>query len=191
MEQNVISCAATFPTAWISILLVGRIGTKDLQLWGFALNALTFCIVAMVWTLDTSLDTVDKFTMVVFVRAMCRFGAVTSTFLMPSELFAAEVRSSISGFSAAWGKAGAFISTMITPIMYEEYGYSSVFYLYAALASVGFVTTYFAFPIIDREAKAAAVQSETRVQEQRRGAETIPLVGGAVNQVRAQIVHGE
>jgi PHS family inorganic phosphate transporter-like MFS transporter len=164
---------------------------QDLQLWGFALNALTFCIVAMVWTLDTSLNSVGKFAIVVFVRAVSRFGATTTTFVMPSELFAAEVRSTVNGFSAAWGKTGAFIATMVTPIMYEGYGYSSVFYLYAAIASLGWAATYFLIPLVDRDAKAAAVQIETRVKEQRKGVETMPLVGGAINQMRAQVTHGE
>jgi len=164
---------------------------QDLQLWGFALNALSLCIVAMIWKLDTTLDSVDKFTIVIFLRAMSRFGATTTTFVMPSELFSAEVRSTVNGFSAAWGMAGAFISTMVTPIMYEEFGYYSVFFLYSAVAAVGWIITYLFIPFIDQDAKAAAVQSETRVKEQRRGAETVPLVGGTLNQIRSQITHGE
>jgi hypothetical protein len=46
-------------------------------------------------------------------------------------------------------------------------------------------------PFIDRNAKAAAVQTETRVKEQQKGAETMPLVGGTINQIRAQVTHGE
>jgi PHS family inorganic phosphate transporter-like MFS transporter len=164
---------------------------QDLQLWGFALNALSFGIVAMVWTLDTTLDSVGKFTIVVFLRAMSRVGATTTTFVMPSQLFAAEVRSTVNGFCAAWGKTGAIIATVVTPIMYEDYGFYSVFFLYAAVAALGWAVTYLFIPYIDQDAKAAAVQNETRVKEQRRGAETVPLVGGTLNQMRSHVSHGE
>ena len=195
---NVLSVAATLPTTWVSILLVGRMGTKELQLLGFGLNTLCFLIVGMVWALDTSssaaggLSDVGKFTIVVFIRALSRFGATTSTFVLPSELFGAEVRASSNGFAAAFGKTGAFGATMVTPFVYESKGgVPAIFFLYSGVAAVGFLLTQWLVPTIDREAKERQVETETRVQEIRRGAERIPLVGGPLRSVQNQVVHGE
>lgn len=45
------------------------------------------------------------------------FGPNSTTFILPSETFPAEVRTSLNGFSAAMGKAGAAIgSAMFLPL---------------------------------------------------------------------------
>jgi len=190
---NIISVAATFPTTWLSILAIGRIGTKEFQLLGFGVNCLLFLLTAMIYSFDTGLTSVAKFSIIVVLRSISRFGATTSTFVMPSELFGAEVRASATGFAAACGKTGAFISVVITPGLYQQHGVSSMLYLYTCIAALGYVLTYYLIPEIDRSdnaAKEAAVKAEVRVNEAKGSSESVPLVGSAVKRLRSHVKHG-
>merc|ERR1719387_610773 len=69
------------------------------------------------------------------------FGPNSTTFILPSESFPYEVRTSVNGFCAAMGKAGATLGSAVFKPMVNAYGSGVVFGLCAGCALVGALLT--------------------------------------------------
>merc|ERR1712232_1338163 len=71
------------------------------------------------------------------------FGPNSSTFILPSETFPFEVRSSLNGVCAACGKLGAVVGSASFKPVVNHFGTSVAFYLCAAVAIIGALLTFF------------------------------------------------
>merc|ERR1719221_649408 len=89
------------------------------------------------------------------------FGPNSTTFILPSETFPIEVRSSLNGFCAACGKAGAALGSSCFKPLVHVVGTPVVFYICAGCAALGFLLT--AFFVEDRRGRNMAVVSERQI----------------------------
>eukprot|EP00301_Raphidiophrys_heterophryoidea_P003359 c11520_g2_i2.p1 GENE.c11520_g2_i2~~c11520_g2_i2.p1 ORF type:complete len:133 (+),score=30.14 c11520_g2_i2:296-694(+) len=70
-------------------------------------------------------------------------GPSVTTYVLPSETFPPEVRSSFNGLSAAMGKTGATLVTCFDFVVYEDLGMRGNLYIYATFAVLGAIVTWF------------------------------------------------
>eukprot|EP00438_Fugacium_kawagutii_P018512 Skav201485 [mRNA] locus=scaffold828:231754:241438:- [translate_table: standard] len=117
-----------------------RLGRKNIQIQGFAMMALLYAVLAAF--LD---DMEDLPATLLFVYGLTyffsNFGPNSTTFILPSESFPREVRSSLNGFCAACGKFGAVVgSSMFKPLIVAA-GTSFVFICCAVCALLGIIVT--------------------------------------------------
>merc|ERR1719359_2175848 len=69
------------------------------------------------------------------------FGPNSTTFILPSESFPYEVRSSLNGFCAAMGKAGATVGSAAFKPIVDASGPVTVFWLCTICAALGVLLT--------------------------------------------------
>mmetsp|Transcript_29426 Transcript_29426/g.62644 ORF Transcript_29426/g.62644 Transcript_29426/m.62644 type:complete len:497 (-) Transcript_29426:13-1503(-) len=130
------------PGYYMSVWLMDRVGRKAIQLQGFVFMAIIYAI------LGFYLNSLKDYSgLLLFVYGLTyffsNFGPNSTTFILPSETFPAEVRSSLNGFCAASGKIGAAIgSSTFKPIVHAS-GAGIVFQLCALVAVLGVLVTVF------------------------------------------------
>merc|ERR1712039_518280 len=71
------------------------------------------------------------------------FGPNSTTFILPSETFPYEVRTSLNGFSAAAGKIGATLGSACFKPLSDAKGPEAAFFMCAVCAGLGVVLTVF------------------------------------------------
>ncbi|KAH7107655.1 phosphate permease [Auriculariales sp. MPI-PUGE-AT-0066] len=106
----VLSVAGLLPGYWVCFLFIDRWGRKPIQLMGFIVLTIIFCIMGFGY------DPILKHSKGAFVFLYClanffqNFGPNTTTFIVPGEAFPTRYRSTCHGISAAAGKLGAIIA---------------------------------------------------------------------------------
>ena len=108
----ILSVAGLIPGYWATFLLVDRWGRKPIQLMGFIMLTILFCVMGFAYHKLTATDGGRK----AFVFLYCltnffqNFGPNTTTFIVPGEAFPTRYRSTAHGISAASGKLGAIVA---------------------------------------------------------------------------------
>jgi PHS family inorganic phosphate transporter-like MFS transporter len=108
----ILSAAGLIPGYWVSFLLIDSWGRKPIQLMGFTILTILFCILGFGYEKLTATPAATKG----FVFFYClanffqNFGPNTTTFVIPGEIFPTRYRSTAHGISAACGKLGAIIA---------------------------------------------------------------------------------
>merc|ERR1711865_539403 len=90
------------------------------------------------------------------------FGPNATTFILPSETFPFEVRSTLNGLSAACGKAGAVVGSAGFKPIVDSYGESTAMGLCAGCAIAGLILTFIF--VEDRRGKGMAGDSMLQVE---------------------------
>jgi sugar phosphate permease len=90
------------------------------------------------------------------------FGPNTTTFVMPSELFPTEYRTTGHGFSAGIGKVGAFLGTLLFPIVIASVGFNRTFIIISAISFAGILTT-----VLLKEPKGESLENVSNVKTTR------------------------
>ena len=135
-----IFAVAAVPGYVLAIARVDRIGHRRLQLTGFAVMALCFALIAAVPGMTT---TVVPFLLVYGVSYFfTEFGPNMTTFVLPSELYPINMRTTGHGISAGIGKLGAFIGVFLFPVLQSSLGLRGTLLLTAAVAVAGFALTH-------------------------------------------------
>ncbi len=128
------------PGYWIAVGLVDRVGRKRLQWMGFTAIAIIYFIFALKYVYITR-----DLTMFVALYGMSylfgNIGPNSTTFLLPTELFPTEFRTTGHGISASSGKLGAGIFTFLIPVIEALYGLQTVLGTLAIIAALGAVLT--------------------------------------------------
>ncbi|KAK8034318.1 hypothetical protein PG993_009313 [Apiospora rasikravindrae] len=106
----ILVLAGAVPGYWVSAAIIDTVGRKPVQLFGFFMLTLTFCIMGFhFWNLSGEalmvLYTITQF----FFNA----GPNSTTFIIPAEVFPTRYRSTSHGISAATGKVGAIIAQCV------------------------------------------------------------------------------
>ena len=135
----------------LSIFLIDKIGRKSIQTTGFVVMGLTFLTIGI-------FPEIEKQTTLFFMiygmsYLFTEFGPNTTTFILPSELFPTEYRTTGHGFSAGIGKLGAFIGTLLFPIVITSVGFNLTFVIVSLVAFAGVITT-----IVLREPKGESLE---------------------------------
>ncbi|KDM68383.1 MFS transporter [Acidiphilium sp. JA12-A1] len=135
----IIFAVAAVPGYILAILTVDRIGHKRLQLIGFAGMGLMFLIIGLFPAL---ISTIGLFLIVYGLSYFfAEFGPNTTTFLLSSEVFPVNIRTTGHGASAGVAKVGAFIGAFIFPILITDFGLYGTLRITFVFSMVGLALT--------------------------------------------------
>lgn len=119
---------------------VDVIGRKRLQLLGFVAIAIAYASIGLFPAVTNHLG------LFVLVYGLSfffiNFGPNTTTFLIPSEIYPANIRAKAHGISAAIGKVGAAIGVFVLPIMLHHQGMPAVMIMMAIVSVGGFFFSF-------------------------------------------------
>ncbi|KAI9816538.1 MAG: acid phosphatase pho5 [Pycnora praestabilis] len=106
----IIVCAGAIPGYWVTVATVDTIGRKPIQLMGFTLLTIIFCIFGFAFH---KLGQHGQLALYVLAQFFFNFGPNATTFIVPGECFPTRYRSTSHGISAASGKVGAIIAQCV------------------------------------------------------------------------------
>jgi PHS family inorganic phosphate transporter-like MFS transporter len=152
--QLLIIALIGLPGYYVSVFLMDKLGRKLIQLQGFLFMAVLYGILA-IW-----LDDLGSGLLIVIYGLtyfFSNFGPNTTTFILPSESFPYEVRSTLNGFSAACGKAGAVLGAAAFQPIASAGGNGAAMAVCSVCALLGFILTMFF--VEDRRGKGMAGNS--------------------------------
>ncbi|KAI9642497.1 hypothetical protein NHQ30_009302 [Ciborinia camelliae] len=107
----VLVCAGSIPGYWLSVFTIDTIGRKPIQIFGFAILTMIFCVIGFLYE---SLTEGPLLALYILAQIFFNFGPNTTTFIIPGECFPTRYRSTGHGLSAASGKIGAIIAQVIS-----------------------------------------------------------------------------
>lgn len=152
--QLLIIALIGLPGYYVSVFFMDKLGRKLIQLQGFFFMAVLYGILA-IW-----LDELSSGLLIVIYGLtffFSNFGPNCTTFILPSETFPQEVRSTFNGLSAACGKAGAVVGSAAFAPLAESYGNGAAMAACAVCSVFGFFLTMFF--VEDRRGKGMAGNS--------------------------------
>lgn len=103
----ILIIAGAIPGYWVTVALVDTVGRKPIQLMGFTILTILFCIWGFAYE---KLSGNAQFALYVLVQFFFNFGPNATTFIVPGECFPTRYRSTSHGISAASGKIGSIIA---------------------------------------------------------------------------------
>jgi PHS family inorganic phosphate transporter-like MFS transporter len=116
----ILVCAGSLPGYWLSVLTIDYFGRKPIQIGGFIILTIIFCIIGFAYD---SLSRHALLVLYVLAQFFLNFGPNTTTFIIPGECFPTRYRSTCHGLSAASGKLGATITQVIAyPLLVKSRG---------------------------------------------------------------------
>jgi PHS family inorganic phosphate transporter-like MFS transporter len=127
------------PGYLLAVMKMDRIGHRRLQFIGFAVMALCFLVLGIFPTLTT---TVVPFLLIFGLSYFfVEFGPNTTTFVMPSEVFPVNMRTTGHGTAAGIGKLGAFIGVFLVPQLQLHFQLRGLLLVAGGAAILGFLLT--------------------------------------------------
>ncbi|KAJ7448502.1 major facilitator superfamily domain-containing protein [Mycena latifolia] len=130
----IITVLGFVPGYYATVLLIEKLGRKWIQIQGFLLAALFLAILA------AKFHTLSKPGFIVcfsFLQFFFNFGANTTTYCYPAEVFPTKFRASAHGLSAAAGKAGAIISALAFNSLSTSIGTDKVLWIFVGCCIAG------------------------------------------------------
>jgi MFS family permease len=127
------------PGYLLAVWKMDKIGHRRLQFIGFAVMALCFLLLAAFPALTMNVvPFVAIFGMSYFFT---EFGPNTTTFVLPSEVFPVNMRTTGHGFAAGIGKLGAFVGVFLVPELETHFGLRGLLLVAGIAALLGFTLT--------------------------------------------------
>lgn len=141
-SQQLIGLSLGIPACLLSIYLLKKISTKELQLYGFILITIAFTLMAslFVYLRDNNSDAL--FAIYCFLLFTLTFGPNLSTFILPAETFPKNIRATFNGIASASGKAGAFSGIYLFSSIASASSYPVVMIVCAIISAIGAYVTY-------------------------------------------------
>lgn len=114
----IILACASIPGYWVAVFAVDTIGRKPLQIIGFGLLAVLFCVLGFTLHILSEHALLGLY---VLSQFLFNAGPNTTTFIVAGECFPTRYRSTAHGFAAAVGKLGAVVAQGISiPLLHTE-----------------------------------------------------------------------
>ena len=123
----------------LAVWRIDRIGHRKLQLIGFGVMAACFGLLGVIPALTSSV--VPFVAIFGFSYLFTEFGPNTTTFVLPSEVFPAEMRATGHGIAAGIGKFGAFVGVFLVPQLQIHIGLRGMLVVAAFSAIAGLLVT--------------------------------------------------
>ncbi|KAL7310540.1 hypothetical protein PS15m_010028 [Mucor circinelloides] len=151
--QIIITCLGSVPGYYITVFTIEKLGRRTIQLMGFAVTTVLFAILAGCY--DILIEKSMPAFIFIFTLAQLfqNFGANSTTFIIPGEVFPTKVRASAHGISAASGKAGAILASFAFNALVDIGGpqgahafLPEVLAIFSGVMFLGFVVTYLWIP---------------------------------------------
>ncbi|KAJ7059411.1 major facilitator superfamily domain-containing protein [Mycena amicta] len=130
----IITALGFVPGYYASILTIETLGRKWIQIQGFLMAALFLAILAGKFHTLNHASFIVCFALLQF---FFNFGANTTTYMYPAEVFPTKHRAFAHGLSAACGKAGAIISALAFNQLSIDIGTDKVLWIFFACCVVG------------------------------------------------------
>ncbi|KAF4670231.1 hypothetical protein FOZ61_001249 [Perkinsus olseni] len=120
-------------------IFIDKLGRWRLQVLGFVMMILFYLVMGICSQFSTN----AYLNLVIFAITFfwTNFGPNTTTFIIPSEIFPIDVKSTCHGFSASMGKVGAIIGAYCFPTLQASMGLAGVMYVCAGVAALGLAST--------------------------------------------------
>ncbi|KAI0073026.1 MFS general substrate transporter [Panus rudis PR-1116 ss-1] len=134
----IITVLGFVPGYYATVLTIEYLGRKWIQIQGFLMEALFLAILAGKFN---SLSTVSFVVCFAFLQFFFNFGANTTTYCYPAEVFPTKFRATAHGISAACGKAGAIISALAFNSLTKDIGTPAVLWIFFACCIAGAILT--------------------------------------------------
>ncbi|KIY52149.1 MFS general substrate transporter [Fistulina hepatica ATCC 64428] len=132
---NIIITALGFvPGYYVSILTIEKLGRRNIQLMGFVMSALFLGILAGCFNTLSNVGFIICFT---FLQFFFNFGANTTTYIYPAEVFPTRYKAFAHGISAACAKGGAIISALAFNKLTDIIGTANVLWIFFACSLLG------------------------------------------------------
>jgi MFS transporter, PHS family, inorganic phosphate transporter len=139
--QNILLTAMGLPGVILAILQMERLGAKRLMTWGFIMIFVT-CLTLSMTLLFLPHSIVVNFSITCCLILILNWGCNVATYVLPTEAFPAEIRSSFYGLSAAGGKTGAFFGAYLFGPLSKAFGYSFVYGVCVCGALIGLYVSH-------------------------------------------------
>ncbi|MCL4326026.1 MAG: MFS transporter [Candidatus Thermoplasmatota archaeon] len=140
----VIFAVFAFPGYWLATSLLDTLGRKSIQAMGFAVMSVCYITISIV---PAIMHNITYFIGIYGISYFfIEFGPNVTTFVYPSEIFPSHVRGTGDGIAASSGKIGAFIGTLLFPILNIFVHITGVFAILAFLSLIGVVVTILILP---------------------------------------------
>lgn len=150
---------AGFPGYFVAALLLDKLGRKPIQTMGFAAMAaiylaVSFMLAQIGGSVELSMPAAAALAVYSLSFFFINFGPNTTTFVIPAEVYPTRYRATGHGISAAAGKLGAAVSTLLFPSLVHVIGIPSLLQLLAVVSMAGIPVTLLALP----EPKAVSLE---------------------------------
>jgi PHS family inorganic phosphate transporter-like MFS transporter len=113
----ILICAGSIPGYWLSVVTIDTIGRKSIQIMGFFILTIIFCIIGFAYH---KLSKGGLLALYILAQLFFNFGPNTTTFIIPGECFPTRYRSTGHGISAASGKIGAIVAQVIAQPLFSK-----------------------------------------------------------------------
>ncbi|KAG9091436.1 hypothetical protein FRC06_000573, partial [Ceratobasidium sp. 370] len=141
---NLIITALGFvPGYYVTVLTVEWLGRKFIQVMGFIMSSVFLAILAARFY---SLSPAAFIVCFAFMQFFFNFGANATTYMYPAELFPTRYRAFAHGISAAFGKAGAIISSLAFNSLSKDIGTPAVLWIFVGCNLFGAFITLVCLP---------------------------------------------
>jgi len=130
----IITALGFVPGYYASILTIERLGRKWIQIQGFLAAAFFLAILAGRFHSLSKPAFIVNFALLQF---FFNFGANTTTYCYPAEVFPTRFRALGHGMSAASGKAGAIISALVFNSLSKQIGTPAVLWIFMGCCVLG------------------------------------------------------
>jgi PHS family inorganic phosphate transporter-like MFS transporter len=127
------------PGYLFAVWKMDKIGHRRLQFLGFAVMAGCFLLLAAFPAL--TVNVVPFIAIFGLSYFFTEFGPNTTTFVLPSEVFPVNMRTTGHGFAAGVGKLGAFVGVFLVPELENRFGLRGLLFVAGIAATLGFGLT--------------------------------------------------
>lgn len=117
--QIIITVLGSVPGYYLTVIFIERLGRRFIQILGFAVCTILFIILAAGYNYLKENSIPGFIAVFTLAQLFQNFGANSTTFIIPGEVFPTKVRSSAHGISAASGKLGAIIASFAFNVLVE------------------------------------------------------------------------
>lgn len=131
----------TLLVAFVVAALVEPVGRKRLQVWGFVALAIVFLLMGVIPHIPFV-----TFVILYLIWAIANEFPGTLTYVFAGELFPTSVRATGHGFATASSRLGAFLGTLIFPVVIAAWGLGTGFIIFALLNLAGALITQWLAP---------------------------------------------
>ena len=135
----IIFVVFALPGYALAVWKIDKVGHRRLQLIGFIVIAACFLLLGVIPQLTESI--VPFIGIFGFSYLFTEFGPNTTTFVLPSELFPVEMRTTGHGIAAGIGKFGAFVGVFLVPQLQDKIGLRGMLVVAGIAALLGSLLT--------------------------------------------------
>jgi MFS transporter, PHS family, inorganic phosphate transporter len=139
----IIITAGYLPGYYFTAIFIEMMGRNAIQIMGFAMTSIFLGIAGGKFdTLTLKKNTGGFFVVFAFLQFFFNFGANTTTFIIPAEVFPSRVRATAHGVSAAVGKLGAILAALAFVQIAENIGTGKVLLIFMGVSIAGIPFTF-------------------------------------------------